>query len=146
MPLYYLTERDVMTVLAATGQEVQLRDFGLLAAAVVATVTTRSWTETSALDGTLRGPSSRPTRSGDLRRTLTWTPLSGSSWMWHLEVWTTSASSRPVFGPSQTDNAATGIPLRFGLDPPATGGPKVVSMTTGTCGRGDGGASVVART
>ena len=34
MPLYYLTERDVMTVLAATGQEVQLRDFGLLSAAV----------------------------------------------------------------------------------------------------------------
>jgi len=32
--LYYLTERDVMTVLAATGQEVQLRDFGLLSAAV----------------------------------------------------------------------------------------------------------------
>jgi len=34
MPLYFLTERDVMTVLAATGQEVQLRDFGLLSAAV----------------------------------------------------------------------------------------------------------------
>jgi len=34
MPLYYLTERDVMTALAATGQEVQLRDFGLLSAAV----------------------------------------------------------------------------------------------------------------
>jgi death on curing protein len=33
MPLYYLTERDVMTALAATGQEVQLRDFGLLSAA-----------------------------------------------------------------------------------------------------------------
>lgn len=33
-PWYYLTERDVMTVLAATGQEVQLRDFGLLSAAV----------------------------------------------------------------------------------------------------------------
>lgn len=32
--LYYLTERDVMAVLAATGQEVQLRDFGLLSAAV----------------------------------------------------------------------------------------------------------------
>lgn len=31
---YYLTERDVMTVLAATGQEVQLRDFGLLSSAV----------------------------------------------------------------------------------------------------------------
>jgi death on curing protein len=35
MPLYYLTERDVMTVLAATGQEVQVRDFGLLSSAVV---------------------------------------------------------------------------------------------------------------
>lgn len=34
MPWYYLTERDVMTVLAATGQEVQVRDFGLLSAAV----------------------------------------------------------------------------------------------------------------
>ena len=34
MPLYYLTERDVMAALAATGQEVQLRDFGLLSAAV----------------------------------------------------------------------------------------------------------------
>jgi|BarGraNGADG00212_1021973.scaffolds.fasta_scaffold00575_5 death-on-curing protein len=34
MPLYYLTERDVMTVLAATGQEVQVRDFGLLSSAV----------------------------------------------------------------------------------------------------------------
>jgi death on curing protein len=34
MSWYYLTERDVMTVLAATGQEVQLRDFGLLSAAV----------------------------------------------------------------------------------------------------------------
>ena len=34
MPMYYLTERDVMTVLAATGQEVQVRDFGLLSAAV----------------------------------------------------------------------------------------------------------------
>jgi death on curing protein len=34
MSLYYLTERDVMTVLAATGQEVQVRDFGLLSAAV----------------------------------------------------------------------------------------------------------------
>ena len=34
MPLYYLTERDVMTALAATSQEVQLRDFGLLSAAV----------------------------------------------------------------------------------------------------------------
>lgn len=33
-PWYYLTERDVMTVLAATGQEVQVRDFGLLSAAV----------------------------------------------------------------------------------------------------------------
>jgi nucleoid DNA-binding protein len=33
MPLYYLTERDVMTALAATGQEVKLRDFGLLSAA-----------------------------------------------------------------------------------------------------------------
>lgn len=32
--LYYLTERDVMTVLAATGQEVQLRDFGILCSAV----------------------------------------------------------------------------------------------------------------
>ena len=32
--MYYLTERDVMTVLAATGQEVQVRDFGLLSAAV----------------------------------------------------------------------------------------------------------------
>lgn len=32
--LYYLTEQDVMTVLAATGQEVQVRDFGLLSAAV----------------------------------------------------------------------------------------------------------------
>jgi death-on-curing protein len=31
---YYLTERDVMTVLAATGQGVQVRDFGLLSAAV----------------------------------------------------------------------------------------------------------------
>ena len=34
MAWYYLTERDVMTVLAATGQEVQVRDFGLLSAAV----------------------------------------------------------------------------------------------------------------
>ena len=34
MPWYYLTERDVMTVLAAAGQGVQLRDFGLLSAAV----------------------------------------------------------------------------------------------------------------
>lgn len=34
MPLYFLTERDVMTVLATTGQEVQVRDFGLLSAAV----------------------------------------------------------------------------------------------------------------
>ena len=34
MPLYYLTERDVMTALAATGQEVQVRDFGLLSSAV----------------------------------------------------------------------------------------------------------------
>jgi death-on-curing protein len=34
MPLYYLTEHDVMTVLAATGQEVQVRDFGLLSSAV----------------------------------------------------------------------------------------------------------------
>jgi len=34
MPLYYLTERDVMTVLAATGQEVRVRDFGLLSSAV----------------------------------------------------------------------------------------------------------------
>ena len=34
MPLYYLTERDVIAALAATGQEVQLRDFGLLSAAV----------------------------------------------------------------------------------------------------------------
>jgi death on curing protein len=34
MPCYFLTERDVMTVLAATGQEVQVRDFGLLSAAV----------------------------------------------------------------------------------------------------------------
>jgi death-on-curing protein len=31
---YYLTERDVMTVLAATGQGVQVRDFGLLSSAV----------------------------------------------------------------------------------------------------------------
>lgn len=31
---YYLTARDVMTALAATGQDVQIRDFGLLAAAV----------------------------------------------------------------------------------------------------------------
>jgi len=34
MPLCYLTQRDVMTVLAATGQEVQIRDFGLLLSAV----------------------------------------------------------------------------------------------------------------
>ena len=34
MPLYYLTEQDVMTVLAATGQEIQVRDFGLLSSAV----------------------------------------------------------------------------------------------------------------
>jgi death-on-curing protein len=34
MPWYCLTERDVMTVLAATGQQVQVRDFGLLSAAV----------------------------------------------------------------------------------------------------------------
>jgi len=34
MSLYYLTEQDVMTVLAATGQEVQVRDFGLLSSAV----------------------------------------------------------------------------------------------------------------
>ena len=34
MPMYYLTERDLMTVLTATGQEVQVRDFGLLSAAV----------------------------------------------------------------------------------------------------------------
>jgi death-on-curing protein len=34
MALYFLTERDVMTVLAATGQEVLVRDFGLLSAAV----------------------------------------------------------------------------------------------------------------
>lgn len=34
MAWHYLTERDVMTVLAATGQEVQVRDFGLLSAAV----------------------------------------------------------------------------------------------------------------
>ena len=34
MPLYYLTEQDVMTVLAATGQEIQVRDFGLLTSAV----------------------------------------------------------------------------------------------------------------
>ena len=34
MPLYYLTEQDVMTVLAATGQDVQVRDFGLLSSAV----------------------------------------------------------------------------------------------------------------
>ena len=34
MPLYLLTERDVMTVLATTGQDVQVRDFGLLSAAV----------------------------------------------------------------------------------------------------------------
>ena len=33
MSLYNLTERDVMTVLAATGQEVQVRDFGLLSSA-----------------------------------------------------------------------------------------------------------------
>jgi death-on-curing protein len=32
--LYYLTEQDVMTVLAATGQEIQVRDFGLLSSAV----------------------------------------------------------------------------------------------------------------
>jgi death on curing protein len=34
MSWYYLTERDVMTVLVATGQQVQVRDFGLLSAAV----------------------------------------------------------------------------------------------------------------
>jgi death on curing protein len=34
MPLYYLTEQDVMTVLAATGQEIQVRDFGLLSSAL----------------------------------------------------------------------------------------------------------------
>jgi len=34
MPLYYLTEQDVMTVLTATGQQVQVRDFGLLSSAV----------------------------------------------------------------------------------------------------------------
>lgn len=35
MPVvYYLTERDVMVVLAATGQQVQLRDYGLLSSAV----------------------------------------------------------------------------------------------------------------
>ncbi len=34
MPWYYLSERDVVTVLAATGQEVQVRDFGLVSAAV----------------------------------------------------------------------------------------------------------------
>jgi death on curing protein len=34
MPWYHFTERDVMTVLAATGQQVQVRDFGLLSAAV----------------------------------------------------------------------------------------------------------------
>ena len=31
---WYLTERDVMTVLTATGQDVQVRDFGLLSSAV----------------------------------------------------------------------------------------------------------------
>jgi death-on-curing protein len=31
---YYLTERDVMEVLAATDQDVQVRDFGLLSSAV----------------------------------------------------------------------------------------------------------------
>lgn len=32
--LYFLTEQDVMTILAATGQSVELHDFGSLAAAV----------------------------------------------------------------------------------------------------------------
>jgi hypothetical protein len=90
-----------MTVLAATGQEVHVRDFGLLssavarpgasafgeeaypdpwekAAALLHSLTRNHpfWTVTSALDGTPSGPSPRPTRSDDSQPALTFTQLS----------------------------------------------------------------------